>query len=170
MEYSVFDAHCDTLCHILDFRKNITKNDCHVDTERMKRYKSYTQVFACFIDPIYKSCAMDRCIKLIDAFYLYAPEGAILSLEGGEPITDLAALRTLHRLGVKIAALTWNFSNHIASGADEQNSQRGLTPFGHRVVNEMNRLEMLIDVSHLNEQSFYDIAEVSKLPIIATHS
>lgn len=170
MEYSVFDAHCDTLCHVLDFNKSLIKNDCHVDIERMSGYKSYTQVFACFIDPVYKSCAYERCMNLIDAFHSFAPEGSVLSIEGGEPITSLSALRSFHMLGVRIIALTWNHSNHIASGAAETDSTRGLTEFGKSVIDEMNRLNMLVDVSHLNDKSFYDIAEYSGRPIIATHS
>ncbi len=54
--YSVFDTHCDTLCCVRDDGKSLNENDCHVDLKRMSEYKSYTQVFACFIDPIYKTC------------------------------------------------------------------------------------------------------------------
>lgn len=170
MEYSVFDAHCDTLCHARDFGKKLTKNDCHVDIERMSAYKSYTQVFACFIDPIYHSCAMERCMNLVDEFHRFAPENSILSIEGGEPITSLAALRNLHRLGVRIIAMTWNYSNHIASGTLETDENRGLTEFGKSVVGEMNKLGIFADVSHLNDKSFYDIAQTTTLPILATHS
>lgn len=170
MKYSIFDTHCDTLCHVRDFNKSLIKNDCHVDIERMGKYASYTQVFACFIDPVYHSCAMERCMDLIDAFHRFAPEGSILSLEGGEPITSLAALRNLHRLGVRVIALTWNHSNHIASGAAETDESRGLTEFGRQVVGEMNRLGIFADVSHLNDTSFYDVAETTTLPLLATHS
>lgn len=175
MKYSIFDTHCDTLCCVLDDNKSLEKNDCHADISRMSRYKSYTQVFACFIDPIYKSCAAERTMNLIDAFHkstVSLPKNvkAILSIEGGEGIYSLSALRNYYRLGVRIAALTWNFSNHIASGALEEDAARGLTEFGKEVVNEMNRLGMLIDVSHLNRKSFYDIANITKMPVIATHS
>lgn len=173
--YSIFDTHCDTLCKVRDYGKALAKNDCHVDIERMKKYRSYTQVFACFIDPIYKSCAQERTLKLIDTFHentYNLPDNvkAILSIEGGEGITDLSALRNFYRLGVRIVALTWNYSNHIASGALETDKTRGLTEFGKRVVEEMNGLGMFADVSHLNDRSFYDIAQITTLPIIATHS
>ena len=85
-------------------------------------------------------------------------------------ITSLKALRSLARQGVRIAALTWNFSNHIASGVLEPDKNRGLTEFGETVVREMNRINMLIDYSHLNDKSFFDIANISNAPIIATHS
>lgn len=175
MNYSVFDTHCDTLCCVLDDNKSLEQNDCHVDLDRLTKYTSYTQVFACFIDPVYKSCGAERTMNLIDLFHrttanLPKNVKAILSIEGGEGIYSLSALRNYYRLGVRIAALTWNFSNHIASGAHEKDETRGLTEFGKKVVDEMNRLGMLIDVSHLNRKSFYDIAEVTSMPIIATHS
>lgn len=176
MKYSIFDTHCDTLCSVLDYGKSIETNDCHVDIERMKKYKQYTQVFACFIDPVYKSCAADRTLNLIDTFHNAVSDKlpdnirGILSIEGGEGIYSLAHLRNFYRLGVRIIALTWNFSNHIASGALETDETRGLTEFGKKVVAEMNRLGIFADVSHLNDKSFYDIAEHSDKPIIATHS
>ena len=173
MEYSVFDTHCDTLCAVLDHNKSIHKNDCHIDLARLSQYKTYTQVFACFIDPIYKSCAAERTMNLIDTFHkLEMSENvkAILSIEGGEGIYSLSALRNYYRLGVRIAALTWNYTNHIAAGALETDENKGLTDFGRQVVDEMNRLGMLIDVSHLNRKSFYDIAKITDMPLIATHS
>ena len=176
MKYSIFDTHCDTLCSVLDYGKSIVMNECHVDIERMKKYEQYTQVFACFIDPVYKSCAADRTLNLIDTFHNTVSDKlpdnvrGILSIEGGEGIYSLAHLRNFYRLGVRIIALTWNFSNHIASGALETDEMRGLTEFGKLVVAEMNRLGIFADVSHLNDKSFYDVAEYSNKPIIASHS
>lgn len=175
MEYSVFDTHCDTLCFVRDEKKDIIKNDCHIDIERLSRYKSYTQVFACFIDPVYKSCALERTMDLIDTFHknmsdLPGNVRAILSIEGGEGIYSLSALRNYYRLGVRIIALTWNFPNHIASGAAQADTSSGLTKFGCDVIKEMNRLGIFTDVSHLNDKSFYDVAEATDLPILATHS
>ena len=169
MEYKIFDAHCDTLCLLNDNNASIAKNSFNIDRERMGKYKAYTQIFACFIDPVYKNCAMERFIELSDAFYSQNING-ILSIEGGEMITSLKALRTLKRLGVRIAALTWNYSNHIAAGVLESDKDRGFTEFGKQVIEEMNKINMLIDISHLNDKSFYDVAELSKMPIVATHS
>ena len=169
MNYSVFDAHCDTLSLMLDTNQGFLHNTCMLDKERMDKYKSYNQIFACFIAPEYRSCALERCLAMTDLFRQYKISG-ILSIEGGSMITSLPVLRTLRRLGVRIAALTWNYSNHIASGADESDSSRGLTEFGRTVIREMNRIGMYIDVSHLNDKSFYDISELSSAPIIATHS
>ena len=172
MEYSIFDAHCDTLCCVRDEGKSIFENNCQLDLARMKKYKSYTQVFGCYINPIYRERALERCLDLIDAYYSGGLDksGMILSMEGGEPIYDLAALRNFYRLGVRIIALTWNFSNHIAAGVHEPDKTKGLTEFGRQVVEEMNHLGILADASHLNDKSFYDIAELTEYPFIATHS
>lgn len=162
----IFDAHCDTLCYLNDNHTSIDKNSHHVDRLRMGD-DEVRRVFACFIAPVYKNSAMERFIELSDTFYSQNIKG-ILSVEGGEMITSLKALRTLKRLGVRIAALTWNYSNHIAGGV--LNPDTGLSEFGKSVVKEMNKIDMLIDYSHLNDRSFWDIAMVSTAPIIATHS
>lgn len=167
MKYSVFDAHCDTLCKLLDMGGMIENNPYHINKQYMDKYKKYTQIFACYIAPEYAVSAYDRCMKLIDTFYHNNISG-ILSIEGGECFTSLSAVRIFYRLGVRIATLTWNGSNHLAGGADD--TSKGLTQFGKRVTEEMERVGMLLDVSHLNDRSFYDVAEVWKKPLVATHS
>ncbi|MEE1224847.1 MAG: membrane dipeptidase [Clostridia bacterium] len=167
MEYSVFDAHCDTLCKLLDEGGVIEKNPYHVDMDGMKQYKKYTQIFACYIAPEYANSASERCMRLIDTFYHNNIKG-ILSIEGGECFTSLSAVRDFYRLGVRIATLTWNGANHLASGADDP--EKRLTEFGKSVLCEMDNVGMLFDVSHLNDRSFYDAVSVWKKPIIATHS
>lgn len=167
MDYTIFDAHCDTLSLAADSGAEVRKNNFHTDLERMGKYKGYTQVFACFIEPCFRDGAFERFLKMSDIFAGEC-DGHILSLEGGEAITSLAALRTMARLGVRIAALTWNYSNHIAGGVLEPGG--GLTEFGCGVVKEMNRINMLVDYSHLNDRSFFEIAAVSAMPVVATHS
>ncbi len=176
MEYSIFDAHCDTLCKMADEGADFYENDCEVDFKRMSAYKSYTQVMGCYIAPEYRKSAKRRTMTLIDTYHK-AVDGVdlgnvktILSIEGGEGIKTIADLERCYSLGVRMAALTWNHSNHIASGAHERDMERGLTDFGKTVVRRMNELGMYIDVSHLNDRSFYDIADASAMPLIASHS
>jgi len=96
---------------------------------------------------------------------------AILSIEGGEALEgDLGVLRVLYRLGVRLLTLTWNQRNQIADGIGESRTGSGLTEFGLKVIDEMNRLGMLIDVSHLSETCFWDVIKRSKAPIVASHS
>ena len=83
---------------------------------------------------------------------------------------DLGVLRVLYRLGVRLLTLTWNQRNQIADGIGESRTASGLTEFGLKVIDEMNDLGMLIDVSHLSETGFWDVIKRSKTPIVASHS
>ena len=96
---------------------------------------------------------------------------AMLSIEGGEAVeADLGVLRMLHRLGVRAMTLTWNGRNQIADGAAEARTKGGLTNFGVELVGEMNRIGMVVDVSHISDAGFFDVIETTTKPIIASHS
>ena len=90
--------------------------------------------------------------------------------EGGAIDGSLEALRCLYALGVRAMTLTWSNRNDIADGVNEESSGGGLTVFGRQVVAEMNKLGMLVDVSHIAPAGFWDVIEASSKPIIATHS
>lgn len=169
-EYSIFDAHCDTLCHIADKGVSIQNNDCSIDKNYMLKYKKYTQVFACFIDPMYYDNPKARFDTLYKSFKAQDFSGInpVLSLEGGEVIESLEDVEYLYQCGVRCATLTWNNTNKLAGGVDDEES--GLTKFGKSVIGKMEELGILIDVSHLNDKSFYDVASIITRPIIATHS
>lgn len=94
--------------------------------------------------------------------------GFILSMEGLEPISnEVVLLKSFYKLGVRSAALTWNHRNYFASGVGEIG---GLSNLGKETVKQMEALGMLVDVSHLNEEGFWDVMEISENPIIASHS
>jgi membrane dipeptidase len=101
---------------------------------------------------------------------------ALLGIEGGHAIeNDLAILRDFYRLGARYMTLTWNNTNDWAdsSGDTEEPDvvhHNGLTGFGRQVVLEMNRLGMMVDVSHVSDKTFWDVLAISKAPIIASHS
>jgi membrane dipeptidase len=100
---------------------------------------------------------------------------ALMGVEGGYMIEDdLRVLRAFHRLGVRYMALSHSFNTHWAdsSGTGEPVPPRhgGLSPFGVEVVKEMNRLGMMIDVSHTADSTFYDVLEATEAPVIASHS
>ncbi|HET9533509.1 MAG TPA: dipeptidase [Blastocatellia bacterium] len=101
---------------------------------------------------------------------------ALMGIEGGHAIEDsLAALRMFYRLGVRYMTLTHTNTNNWAdSEADLSNKavkhHNGLTPFGREVVREMNRIGMLIDISHVSDKTFYDVIETTRAPVIASHS
>lgn len=105
---------------------------------------------------------------------------AMLTLEEGAVAKDLAMLRNYYRLGVRMITLTWNFPNGIGhpnftdSGHFEDmyhiNTKDGLTPFGISYIQEMERLGMIIDVSHLSDAGFYDVYHHTTKPFVASHS
>ncbi len=103
--------------------------------------------------------------------------GAMIGVEGGHMIEeDLANLEALYTRGARYLTLTWNNSVAWASsGKDETegtvpNPSKGLNDFGKQVVRRMNELGMMVDVSHVGEQTFYDAINVTKKPVIASHS
>jgi membrane dipeptidase len=92
-------------------------------------------------------------------------------IEGGEPLAgDLGVLRMLHRLGIRMIGLTWYYRNALADGLWERRTKGGLTRFGVDVVAEMARLGMIPDVSHLTDEGFWDLLDVTNSPVIASHS
>jgi membrane dipeptidase len=97
----------------------------------------------------------------------------LLGIEGGHAIENsLALLRLYHTLGVRYMTLTWANSNEWAESSTDLRSagQPGLTPFGTEVVAEMNRLGMMVDLSHASDRTFDDVLAASRAPVIASHS
>jgi len=108
---------------------------------------------------------------------------AMLTLEEGDVVfNSLALLRNYYRLGVRMITLTWNFQNAIGHPNFEShkdmtfedlykiNTTDGLTPFGINYIKEMERLGIIIDVSHLSDAGFYDVLKYTKKPFVASHS
>jgi membrane dipeptidase len=100
----------------------------------------------------------------------------LLGIEGGHSIENsLALLRVYQRLGVRYMTLTWANSNEWADSSGDLDDasvvhHNGLTHFGREVVREMNRLGMMVDVSHVSDKTFRDVMETTRAPVIASHS
>jgi membrane dipeptidase len=95
----------------------------------------------------------------------------LIGIEGGHAIEDsLELLRAFYRFGARYMTLTHFNTNNWADSSGDAPKHNGLTPFGKTVVLEMNRLGMLVDVSHVSDKTFWDTIETSKAPIIASHS
>lgn len=116
---------------------------------------------------------------LIDPLCPTAPEqgfsgiqGVLTVEEGGVLNGKMERLEELYRRGVRLITLTWNYENCIGSpnSLDPQVMGRGLKPFGIQVVERMNELGMIIDVSHLSDGGFWDCIRCSRTPIVASHS
>lgn len=175
-----------------DFLKRNETGD--IDLPRLKEGGVTCQVMALYIEPPYKPTrSARRTLELLDAFYSLLDEAeefrhvttsagiekakrdgdvcALLSIEGGEAVEgSLSLLRDFYRLGVRAMGLTWNQRNDIADGVGEKSAGSGLTDFGISLVKEMERLGMLVDVSHLSESSFWGVDRASERPYIASHS
>ncbi len=166
----------------------------HVDIPRMKDGGVDCQVFAVFVSKVSNPPKpLHRALNFVDIFYRECEKNdeitpvvshesilraiksgkiaAMLSLEGGEALeVDVSILRILHKLGVRMMSLTWNHRNHLADGVNEDRTKGGLTNLGVKVIDEMERLGMIVDVSHLSESSFWSLSEITDSPIIASHS
>jgi membrane dipeptidase len=172
--------------------------DTHTDLPRMKKGGMGGQFFAVFVASSYVdgNHSANRALQMIDTVkhdivekyphdFLLATTAedvrtahkqgkiaALLGIEGGHAIEDsLRLLRCFYDEGVRYMTLTHTNSNHWAdSSGDENKPNNGLTPFGKQVVLEMNRLGMIVDISHVADKTFWDALETSKAPIFASHS
>lgn len=191
------DMHCDTVLRLMKDKENLElyENEFNIDIKKMKKANSLAQFFAMFVDLKKGKDPMEVCLEMIDKFYVELEKNidhisiatnyeeiikndnegkmsAVLTIEeGGVLKGKLHNLRNFYRLGVRAITLTWNYPNEIGfPNTDYEHKAKGLTSFGEEVVYEMNKLGMLIDVSHLSDQGFYDVARFTSKPFIASHS
>ena len=193
----LIDLHCDTIMKLMEDRDRLElrKNDFSVDIEKLRKGNSLAQFFALYIDLENDGDPLERCLAMADKFYLELEKNrndmalalnyddiikndregkisALLTIEEGAALKgQLHNLRIFHKLGIRLITLTWNFPNEIGyPNYGGEHESKGLTDFGQEVVSEMNRLGMLIDVSHLSDGGFYDVARLSSKPFVASHS
>jgi membrane dipeptidase len=164
--------------------------------ERMKKGGQTAEFFSLYIKPWYAQHggAARRTLDMIDAVYraverhpnelMFATTAGdirraktqgkvacLMGIEGGHAIENsLPTLREFYRLGVRYMTLTWNNTNDWADAGRGERRHNGLSDFGKEVVREMNRLGMLVDVSHVSDKTMSDALDVSKAPVIASHS
>ena len=199
MNFPVFDFHCDTALVLLGEDMNsagsLKKNTGHIDLERAAALPGYAQCFACFTTPYMEQwkgispiVAFERELATIQReIYMnadkisiaYSPEevednktkgmmSAILTLEGTAGIDyNPEVLEDLYDIGFRVVSLGWNEKNPL-TGSHETGG--GLTALGKEFVKEAQRVGMLVDVSHISDEGFWDIMKITEAPIIATHS
>lgn len=193
---NLIDFHCDSIYKIRkDEKLNLRSNNISVDFEKMKKAGSIAQFFALFVcleetkTPLKEALSMYNIFKgemdknsdlvkfatsykELDANNDHGYMSCFLTLEEGAVIEEsLDNLKQLYKLGARLMTLTWNFPNEIGyPNFEMKHYDKGLTPFGRDVVEQMNELSMIIDVSHLSDQGFYDVANISSKPFIASHS
>lgn len=194
---SIIDFHCDTIMKLMDKKQGLIlkENNISVDICKLKKAKSVAQFFALFIELDKVKDPLEHCLLMVDKFYEEIGKNSddialatnydelmnnmnkgIISAfitieEGGVLKGKIEQLRNFYRLGVRLITLTWNFPNELGfPNKNKEDMNKGLTSFGRKVVSEMNALGMIIDVSHLSDGGFYDVAKYSQKPFIASHS
>jgi len=193
----VLDSHCDTPSQILSLRDLSLDNDhAHVDFPKLKRGGVDGAFFALYVPGNLETEeafeysqrlleGVERAVEANSSSVAFATDSAqafsnkqegrfsvFLGLENGSPIgNSFDRLKWFYDRGVRYVTLCHSSDNQICdSCASKVKRWGGLSPFGKELVAEMNRLGMLIDVSHISDASFYDVLKYSDRPVVATHS
>ena len=193
----VLDTHDDTTQRFFsrDFDLGRRNPDGHVDIPRMRDGGMNAIFFSIWIDGrIMGPPAVEKALDQIDAvhenvlkyskdmvFCRTAEEvrrahaqgkiAALIGVEGGHMIgNDIRVLRMFGDLGVRYMTLTHFYNDEWADSSTDKPAHNGLTDFGKNVVREMNRQGIMVDISHVSDKTFFDALEVSKAPLIASHS
>ena len=199
MNTPVFDLHCDTVTELLgrdlSGKTSLRSNHLHIDLDRLKQYPGYAQCFAFWLitdiplprgikpedifwrgvsvlqDQIDKNRDVVRQARSGDDVRKNLEDGvvsAIFTLEGPAGIGfDPAKLEKLHNLGFLISTLGWNEKNSLTGS---HKTGGGLTKRGREYVKECQRLGILVDVSHISDEAFWQIMDMTQAPVVASHS
>lgn len=187
----IIDGHIDVMENIIDNKiifDKLNKNG-HVDLPRLKsgnilaaffaiftenshliKKREYTDLLLSLINDYKNSLHLIRTYKDIDVAISSHKIGVVIHFEGADGIKpDLSNLKEFYEKGLRSIGITWSNSNLFGQGILGDNS-KGLSAEGIKLVNECNRQGIIIDVSHLNEKSFWDVINHTQRPIIASHS
>lgn len=197
---AVADLHCDTIGRFMngeDLRQDLPQG--HIDIPKLKRGGVDLQVFACFVPPpasdLEKAQSGKKIFRQIEGIHRLVGQnpadleivrtyedtmrlrnsgktGVLIGIEGGYAIdNDLDMLRAFYRAGVRLMTLThWTHTDWADASGDPKAEHCGLTSFGEQVVKEMNKLGMVIDLSHVHDETFWDVIRTTEAPVIASHS
>lgn len=172
MEY--FDLHCDTLYKATTTDSDFNNNKNHISVNKAESFEKWTQLFAIWIPDELRGASAKQLF--LDAVLTFEKERVhnekfkmMLAVENASMLCDdLKNIELLKAAKVKYVTLTWNAENEIGGGAEAQNV--GLTDFGREVVKELQRNDIVVDVSHASDKLFYDVIDISTKPVIASHS
>lgn len=182
-----------------DLGQNTPVTDGHIDLDKIRQGNLGAEFFSIWVEPEFNGHYAQRAMDLIDSVYQQAARhpdkmtmaftaddivrahdqhkfAALMGIEGGHAIeNDMRLLRDFYRVGVRYMTLTWSNTNEWAdSSGDIQDPNvkhhNGMTDFGKDVVRQMNRLGMIVDISHVSDATFYQALLVSQAPVIASHS
>jgi membrane dipeptidase len=190
----IADLHCDTISYLQQNELCLASNYGQFDLERAIQAGIKLQFFAMFTRPDEPNRTLRFVLKQLLKFYqemeanknlierICAYEditaanqagkiGAVLHLEGAECLgDDLDIFYLLYRAGLRSIGLTWNARNQFASGAAEGDAGGGLSKLGRRLAIEMDHLGVIMDLSHMSKEAFYDSMEYYSKPVLVTHA
>lgn len=189
------DLHCDTASRLLYENLKLKESICKVDIKKLKEAKALAQVFAHFIElnivdnpylefkrmhevlikelkENYNDIEIVRNLEELERVNNKGKIGAFLSIEEGEVLEGkVERVKEVYDMGIRFITLTWNFPNSIGyPNAGYRYKDNGLTSKGKEIVNEMERIGIIPDCSHLSDGGFYDLVDICKKPFVATHS
>ena len=199
MDFPVFDLHCDTALALLgkDLKEagSLFQNNGMIDLNRAGKLPGYAQCFACYTTPMMEQwyhkppvavfelelasilreieknkdiIALAYSAEEIESNAQKGKMSAVLTIEGPAGFGyDPALLEDLYKIGFRMTTLGWNECSPLAGS---HITGEGLTDAGREYVKEAQHLGLLIDVSHISDQAFWDIMELSEKPVVATHS
>ena len=193
----MFDLHCDTITGLAEHNASLRENEMHIDLQKLRKGGTLAQCFAIFVHQ--KWCEENGVspygyyCEMRELFYremrknadMIAPAfrtsdilenerkglmSGILTIEAGEPLEGKPErVAEFKKDGVRMITLTWNFENELGFS---NLTGGGLKPKGREIVDTMNALGVLVDVSHLSDEGFWDCIALSngKHPVVASHS
>ena len=192
----MIDLHCDTIAKLIDYPEvHLAENSFSVDLKKLRQAGAIAQFFALFVDKQEYPDSLGRCQAMLAIFRreLAASSAAIGLTRNGRELREnqekgqisafltiddggvlqgsLDILEDFYQQGVRLITLTWNYPNEIGYPHLHPEGYRlGLTSFGKELVEAMQALGMLVDVSHLSDQGFYDVVSLASRPFVASHS
>jgi len=192
MDIKLIDLHCDTLDLCAEKGLSFDSSELHFNINKRQEGLRICQAMAIFVHNDLKAesarahflkgyeifrreekafreqLSVARDLRLIQQHLEEKPVALFLTVEGGSVLGgDIGWVDKLHDMGVKMTTLTWNGENELCGGVG---SDKGFTVFGRQAVSRMEQLGMAVDVSHINDKSFWQLCEFAEKPFCASHS
>lgn len=186
------DAHADTIEFALDNKLKLNDKRLSFNLLGVNEFLPYIQFMACFVHDKYKGHGYNRVMNIldyynqicakynnitiiknkkdIDSILINSGLGIVLTIENGVALDKkIYNIYNLYNMGIRQMTITWDLPNELGTG-NKAILDEGLTMFGKRCIEVMNKIGMIIDVSHASQNTFWDIANITTKPIMASHS
>lgn len=190
----IIDLHCDTISSIQKSGESLFRNNCHFDIERARQAGVGLQFFALFTMPAGMNEALRQILMQVHKFHSEMTRyqdflqpvlsykdigladtnnkiGCVMHLEGADALgRDTEILYILQRLGLRSLGLTWNNRNLLADGVGEEPAAGGISKKGREMIQVIDSLGIILDLSHISMRSFYDALELYHKPVLVSHA